>query len=353
MNGLRFVSTDKLLIAGPCSAESREMLMSAAGNLVGYPNVLFRAGLWKPRTRPSAFEGVGKEGLAWLSEVRKMYGLKVCTEVANAKHVDLCRQNNIDALWIGARTSGNPFSMQEIADALSGTDMPIFVKNPLNPDLKLWIGAIERLQKSNCRNVYAIHRGFSLADNGIYRQSPLWQIPIELRRLMPELKVLCDPSHIAGKRELVFELAQTAMNLCFDGLMVETHPCPQQAKTDAEQQLTPDELHSMIEKLNITCEEDQEQTDLELLREEIDKIDTEIIGLLEKRMEVSQQVSYIKKQKNMSALQLNRWNKLLKERMQQADKKGLAAEFVKDIFEQIHKESLFVQNEMLKKNEQT
>lgn len=351
MTGLRFVSTDKLLIAGPCSAESREMLMSAAARLVVYPNVLFRAGLWKPRTRPSAFEGVGEEGLAWLSEVQKTFGLRVCTEVASAEHVELCRKSGVDALWIGARTSGNPFSMQEIAEALSGTDKPIFVKNPLNPDLKLWIGAMERLQKSNCRNVYAIHRGFSLADNGIYRQSPLWQIPIELRRLMPELKILCDPSHIAGKRELVFELAQTAMNLCFDGLMVEMHPCPEEAKTDALQQLTPEQLHNLIDGLNITREEDQRQTDLELLREKIDKIDTEIIGLLGKRMQISRQVSHIKKQKNMSVLQINRWDKLLKERMQQAEPKGLNGEFIKEIFEQIHKESVFIQDEMLKGDE--
>ncbi len=351
MTGLRFVSTDKLLIAGPCSAESREMLMSAAARLVVYPNVLFRAGLWKPRTRPSAFEGVGEEGLAWLSEVQKTFGLRVCTEVASAEHVELCRKSGVDALWIGARTSGNPFSMQEIAEALSGTDKPIFVKNPLNPDLKLWIGAMERLQKSNCRNVYAIHRGFSLADNGIYRQSPLWQIPIELRRLMPELKILCDPSHIAGKRELVFELAQTAMNLCFDGLMVEMHPCPEEAKTDALQQLTPEQLHNLIDGLKITREEDQRQTDLELLRERIDKIDTEIIGLLGKRMQISRQVSHIKKQKNMSVLQINRWDKLLKERMQQAEPKGLNGEFIKEIFEQIHKESVFIQDEMLKGDE--
>ena len=325
--------------------------MSAAARLVVYPNVLFRAGLWKPRTRPSAFEGVGEEGLAWLSEVQKTFGLRVCTEVASAEHVELCRKSGVDALWIGARTSGNPFSMQEIAEALSGTDKPIFVKNPLNPDLKLWIGAMERLQKSNCRNVYAIHRGFSLADNGIYRQSPLWQIPIELRRLMPELKILCDPSHIAGKRELVFELAQTAMNLCFDGLMVEMHPCPEEAKTDALQQLTPEQLHNLIDGLKITREEDQRQTDLELLRERIDKIDTEIIGLLGKRMQISRQVSHIKKQKNMSVLQINRWDKLLKERMQQAEPKGLNGEFIKEIFEQIHKESVFIQDEMLKGDE--
>lgn len=325
--------------------------MSAAARLVVYPNVLFRAGLWKPRTRPSAFEGVGEDGLAWLSEVQKTFGLRVCTEVASAEHVELCRKSGVDALWIGARTSGNPFSMQEIAEALSGTDKPIFVKNPLNPDLKLWIGAMERLQKSNCRNVYAIHRGFSLADNGIYRQSPLWQIPIELRRLMPELKILCDPSHIAGKRELVFELAQTAMNLCFDGLMVEMHPCPEEAKTDALQQLTPEQLHNLIDGLKITREEDQRQTDLELLREKIDKIDTEIIGLLGKRMQISRQVSHIKKQKNMSVLQINRWDKLLKERMQQAEPKGLNGEFIKEIFEQIHKESVFIQDEMLKGDE--
>ncbi len=346
----RFAATNKVLIAGPCSAESLEQVLATAESLSVYGDLIFRAGLWKPRTRPSMFEGVGEMGLEWLSQVKSKYSLRVCTEVASPNHVEKCLDYGIDALWIGARTTTNPFSVQDIAEALCGTDMPIFVKNPLNPDVKLWIGAIERLMKSGCTNVYAVHRGFSLADNGIYRQNPLWQIAIELRRLMPNTKLICDPSHMAGKSELVFELAQTAMNLCYDGLMLEVHSSPQEAKTDAEQQLTPEGLFSLLDSLQLSVEGgNSSQTDLEVLRKRIDDIDSEILRMLSERMKVVKEVSEVKKQNNISVLQIKRWNKLLEERMRKAEELNLDKSFVKDVFEQIHKESVNLQDRMIKK----
>ncbi len=352
MKKSRFALTDKLLIAGPCAAESREQVFEAAECLRDFPNAYFRAGIWKPRTRPSSFEGVGSEGLQWLKEVKEKLNLRVCTEVASPYHVEQCLDFGIDALWIGARTTTNPFSVQDIAEALNQTDKPVFVKNPLNPDLKLWIGAIERLLKSGCKNVYAIHRGFCLADNGAYRQSPLWEIAIEFKRLMPQIKLLCDPSHISGKRDLVFNVAQTAMNLCFDGLMIETHPNPSAALTDSQQQITPSQLHTLIDNLQIAVSEDsQSQNSLEFLREKIDKTDTEIIRLLGQRMQLVKEVSQIKKQNNMSVLQMNRWSNLLNERMNQADKQQLDRDFIKEIFEQIHKESIAIQEKEIEKTE--
>lgn len=352
MEKLKFVSTDKLLVAGPCAAESFEQLCRVAEPLKDYPNFYFRAGLWKPRTLPNAFEGVGSKGLEWLKEIRKLYGVRVCTEVATPNHVEQCLDADLDALWIGARTSTSPFSVQDIADALSGTDKPVFVKNPLNPDLKLWVGAIERLRGAGCRNVIAVHRGFSLTDNGAYRQSPLWQIPIELKRSMSDVRILCDPSHIAGKSELVFSLAQTAMNLCFDGLMLEVHPNPKEAKTDARQQITPSELGNLIENLTIGLPEQLEsESDLEILREKIDKIDSRIIDLLSERMDLSRQVSKIKMRNNMSVLQIRRWNSLLAQRLQEGCQKGLNNDFVKELFEQIHKESVAIQDKIVKEDQ--
>lgn len=350
MGQSRFVATNKVLIAGPCSAESLEQVITTAESLSVFDDLIFRAGLWKPRTRPSTFEGVGEKGLEWLAEVKSRYSLKVCTEVASPYHVEKCLDYGIDALWIGARTTTNPFSVQDIAEALSGTDIPIFVKNPLNPDVKLWIGAIERLQKSGCKSVCAVHRGFSLADNGIYRQSPLWQIAIELRRLLPSVKLICDPSHMAGKRDLVLELAQTAMNLCYDGLMLEVHSSPKNAKTDSEQQLTPSGLKELLDSLRLSVEgSNNTQSDLEMLRKRIDDIDAEILRMLSERMKVVAEVSKVKKQNNISVLQINRWNKLLEERMRQAEKLCLDKSFVKDVFEQIHKESVNLQDRMIKK----
>ncbi len=352
METTRFVSTEKLLIAGPCAAESREQLFALAQGLQGFRNLYFRAGIWKPRTRPSVFEGVGSVGLQWLKEVKDKFSFRVCTEVASPAHVEQCLDYGIDALWIGARTTTNPFSVQDIAEALQGTDVTVFVKNPLNPDLKLWIGAVERLQKSGCKNIAAIHRGFCLTDNGYYRQSPLWEIPIELKRLMPQISLLCDPSHISGKRDLVFDVSQTAMNLCFDGLMIETHPNPEQAKTDSQQQINLQELQMLIKALVIgTVESTQSLNELEILREKIDKTDTEIIRLLSERMSLVKQVSEIKKRGNMSVLQMGRWNKVLAERQQQAEQRGLNRAFIKEMFEQIHKESVSIQDNILKEEQ--
>lgn len=351
MKKSKFVSTDKILIAGPCSAESEEQIHSVAQSLSCYEKIIFRAGLWKPRTRPGAFEGVGELGLQWLKRIKEEFGFKVSTEVASCSHVEKCLNYGVDALWIGARTTTNPFSVQELAESLAGVDIPIFVKNPLNPDVKLWIGAIERFQKNGCRNVFAIHRGFSLTDNGIYRQSPLWNVAIELRRLLPNIRLLCDPSHIAGNKDLVFDLAQTAMNLSYDGLMIEVHNSPNEAKTDAKQQLLPVELFDLLDKLQLFDGENEDsKVDLEILREKIDKIDTRLVKLLSERMRVVKDIALIKKEDNISALQMSRWDKVLNDRMKQAEEFELGIAFIKEIFEQIHKESLSVQDEIMRKN---
>lgn len=341
--------TNKILIAGPCSAESFEQLNSTAEGVSRFNPDYFRAGVWKPRTRPSEFEGLGTTALSWLQEIKKIHSLKTCTEVANPNHVEQSLRYGIDALWIGARTTTNPFSVQDIADSLKGEQLPIFVKNPLNPDLKLWIGAIERLMKVGIENVYAVHRGFSLTDNGYYRQTPLWQIPIELKRIFPSIKIISDPSHIAGKRELVAGLSQTAMNLGLDGLMIEVHSNPLQAKTDSHQQLSIEGLAELLEKIVVsnTDEKCLPET-IELLRTEIDNVDNKIIELLAERMRLSKEIAKVKKQTNLSVVQMNRWNKLLSERMQYSQDKGLSNIFTKEIFETIHKESVRIQDEIIK-----
>lgn len=343
--------TNKMLIAGPCSAESYQQLRNIAKGIAKFNINYFRAGVWKPRTRPSEFEGVGVEALSWLQEIKKEFSLKVCTEVANPNHVEQCLASGIDALWIGARTTTNPFSVQDIAEALKGEQIPIFVKNPLNPDLKLWIGAIERLKKVGIENVYAIHRGFSLADNGGYRQTPLWQIPIELKRIFPSLNIICDPSHIAGKSQLVESLSQTAMNLGLDGLMIEVHHNPQEAKTDSKQQLSIDEFEKLLNNLIISnTKENILPEKINILRKEIDDIDNKLIELLSERMDVSNKIAQIKKKSNVSVLQMNRWNKVLSDRMEYAKTKEISEGFIKEIFELIHKESVKLQDEIIKTN---
>lgn len=346
-----FVLTNKMLIAGPCSAESYPQLKATAEGLAKISVDYFRAGVWKPRTRPSEFEGVGAEALSWLKEIKKEFSLKVCTEVANPNHVEQCLASGIDALWIGARTTTNPFSVQDIAEALKGEQVPIFVKNPLNPDLKLWIGAIERLKKVGIENVYAVHRGFSLADNGDYRQTPLWQIPIELKRIFPDLNIICDPSHIAGKRELVESLSQTAMNLGLNGLMIEVHHDPEIAKTDSKQQLSIKQFENLVNSLIISkTEENILPEKINILRKEIDEIDNKLIELLSERMNISNKIAKIKKESNLSVLQVNRWNKLLGDRMEYAQIKGISTPFIKETFELIHKESIRLQDEIIKTN---
>lgn len=351
MNNSRFGLTDRLLVAGPCAAESLEQLRAVAFSLKDISVDWFRAGIWKPRTRPSSFEGVGEKGLEWLAEIRKEFGLKVCTEVASPYHVEQCLAYGLDALWIGARTTTNPFSVQDIADALHGVDIPLFVKNPLNPDLKLWIGAVERLSAS-CSDIHAVHRGFSLVDNGIYRQTPLWQLPVELKRLMPDLKILCDPSHIAGRRELVFPVAQKAMRLGFDGLMIEVHDNPDSAMTDSMQQLDINGFKRLLEELEISdTDEDRDDVSLEELRGRIDEIDLQLLSLLGKRMGLSEKVAAIKRDNNMSIFRLKRWEVLLNDRMERGERLKLNREFVKDLFELIHEQSMEVQDRFIEDTE--
>ena len=302
-----------LVIAGPCSAETEEQVMNTATQLASKGIKLFRAGIWKPRTKPGGFEGVGVEGLPWLKRVKTETGMLVCTEVATAKHVLECLKAGIDVLWIGARTTANPFAMQEIADALRGVDIPVLVKNPVNPDLELWIGALERLNQAGLQRLGAIHRGFSSYERKIYRNLPQWHIPIELRRRIPQLPILCDPSHIGGKRELIAPLCQQAMDLGFDGLIVESHCDPDKAWSDASQQVTPDVLDYILNLLVIR-KDTQSTENLSELRKQIDECDNDLIQTLAKRMRVAREIGTYKKEHDMTILQTGRYNEILEKR---------------------------------------
>lgn len=295
-----------VVIAGPCSAETEEQVMETAKDLANKGIKIFRAGIWKPRTKPGGFEGVGVEGLAWLKRVQKETGMYVSTEVATKDHVFEALKAGVDILWIGARTSANPFAVQEIADALKGVDIPVLIKNPVNPDLELWIGAIQRIYNAGIRRIGVIHRGFSSYDKKMYRNSPLWHIPIELRRRIPNMPIFCDPSHIGGKRELVAPLCQQAMDLSFDGLIVESHCNPDCAWSDASQQVTPDVLDYV---LNLLVIRDSTQTteNLSELRRQIDCIDEQLLELLAKRMRISREIGIYKKEHNMPILQSPRY----------------------------------------------
>lgn len=337
-----------ILIAGPCSAETEEQVMDAAVQLASKGVKIFRAGIWKPRTKPGGFEGIGAEGLQWLRRVKKETGMYVTTEVATKDHVFEALKAGIDILWIGARTSVNPFAVQEIADALKGVDIPVLVKNPVNPDLELWIGAFERLYGAGLRRLGAIHRGFSAYDKKIYRNLPLWHIPIELRRRMPELPIFCDPSHIGGKRELIAPLSQQAMDLSFDGLMIESHPNPDCAWSDAAQQITPDVLDYVINLLVIR-NETQTTENLAELRRQIDGIDEQLLELLTKRMRISREIGVYKKEHNMPILQSPRYSEILEKRSDMGETMGLSTEFVREILKEIHEES--VRQQMIVMNE--
>lgn len=337
-----------ILIAGPCSAETEEQVMDAAVQLASKGVKIFRAGIWKPRTKPGGFEGIGAEGLQWLKRVKKETGMYVTTEVATKDHVFEALKAGIDILWIGARTSVNPFAVQEIADALKGVDIPVLVKNPVNPDLELWIGAFERLYGAGLRRLGAIHRGFSAYDKKIYRNLPLWHIPIELRRRMPELPIFCDPSHIGGKRELIAPLSQQAMDLSFDGLMIESHPNPDCAWSDAAQQITPDVLDYVINLLVIR-NETQTTENLAELRRQIDGIDEQLLELLTKRMRISREIGVYKKEHNMPILQSPRYSEILEKRSDMGETMGLSTEFVREILKEIHEES--VRQQMIVMNE--
>lgn len=342
---------NSIIICGPCSAESEEQLTTIASLLKPCKIDYFRAGLWKPRTMPSSFEGVGEKGLPWLKRIQKDFNLKVCTEIATPYHIEQCLEYDIDALWIGARTTSNPFSMQDIAESLKGVEKTIFVKNPLNPDIKLWIGAIERLKKAGINNIVAIHRGFSLYDNGKYRQTPLWKIPVELKREFPELKIICDPSHIAGKREYILELSQMAMNIGFDGLMIEVHNNPNEAKTDALQQITPYDFIHLINNLIIPQRNDTiNNTSLNVLRQEINEIDNIIINSIAKRMNISKEIASIKEENNLTVFQPKRWQEILEKILLNGEKQGLTKDFMKEIYEIIHQESIKTQNSIINKS---
>ena len=300
---------------------------------------IFRAGVWKPRTKPGGFEGHGVDAFPWINRVKEELGMYVAVEVANAKHVKEALDHHVDIIWIGARTTANPFSVQEIADALEGTDIPVLIKNPVNPDVELWIGAIERIHKAGIRRIGAIHRGFSSADKKIYRNLPQWHIPIELHRQLPNLPLICDPSHIGGKRELIAPISQQAMDLNFDGLIIETHCNPDKAWSDASQQVTPEVLELILDNLVIR---DTHQTteSLTALRRQIDVLDNDLLELLAKRMRVSQEIGTYKKEHNMPILQAQRYDEILKDRITQAEKMGMSDEFMKTVLMAIHEESI-------------
>lgn len=336
-----------LVIAGPCSAETEEQVMEAARQLHARGIKIFRAGIWKPRTKPGGFEGIGVEGLTWLKRVKSELGMYVSTEVATAAHVREALAHDIDMLWIGARTTANPFAVQEIADALEGVDIPVLIKNPVNPDLDLWIGAIQRIHNAGIRKIGAIHRGFSSYDKKIYRNLPQWHIPIELHRQLPNLPIICDPSHIGGKRELIAPISQQAMDLHFDGLIVEAHCHPEKAWSDAAQQVTPDVLDFILNTLVIR---DAVQTteNLSILRRQIDELDNNLLELLAHRMRVSKEIGQYKKEHNMPILQEQRYDEILSKRVSQAEQMGMDGEFMKTVLVAIHEESVRHQMEIMK-----
>lgn len=346
-------STWPILISGPCSAETEEQVLTTARAIAQrFPNNIFRAGIWKPRTRPGSFEGIGSIGLEWLKQVKAETGMRVATEIANAKHAEECLEAGIDILWIGARTTVNPFSVQEIADVLEGVDIPVMVKNPINPDLQLWIGAIERLNRAGINKIAAIHRGFSSLVPTAYRNTPLWKIAIELKRQLPQIPIVCDPSHIAGNTTLIKEVSQKALDLEMDGLMIETHCNPSKALSDAGQQLMPHDLIELIEGL-IVRKQNSNSPDFENrladLRKEIDRADHQLIEILAERMKTVVDIGKTKKEADLTILQINRWDEVLNERIKTAQNQGLNEEFIRKILTAIHEESIQIQTEILNK----
>ena len=335
------------IIAGPCSAETEEQVLSTARELARNGVKIFRAGIWKPRTKPGGFEGVGREGLPWLAKVKEETGMLTATEVATRQHVEDALAAGVDILWIGARTSANPFAMQEIADALqeAGKDVPVLVKNPVNPDLELWIGALQRLYNAGIHRLGAIHRGFSAYGKHLYRNMPQWHIPIELRRRFPNLTLVCDPSHIGGKRELVAPLSQQALDMGFDGLIIESHCDPDCAWSDKAQQVTPEVLNFILNTLvlrdaTVTTES------LTLLRQQIDELDNELLEVLNKRMRVSREIGQYKKEHRMPVLQIGRHDEIMQSRARLAEEMGMSGEFMRNVLSAIHEESVRQQIEI-------
>jgi chorismate mutase len=340
-----------LVIAGPCSAESEEQMLATAKQISEIEGInYFRAGIWKPRTRPNCFEGVGEIGLTWLSLVKKETNLKITTEVATAKHAELALKYGVDALWIGARTSANPFSVQEIADVLKGVDIPVMVKNPVNADLALWIGALERFNGAGITKLAAIHRGFSTGEKSQFRNLPKWNIPIELKSLYPELPIICDPSHISGNRDLISMLCQKAMDVDFDGVMVETHINPEKALSDAAQQITPTTLNEIISNLSLRKEFSANkdfESELNVLRGQIDRIDQEVIESLQMRMNIISKIGQAKKDNDVTPLQIHRMDELMQNRLEKAQELGLNEKYIRDLYHLIHTESVRVQSEIV------
>lgn len=327
------------VMAGPCSAETEEQVMACATALASHGCRIFRAGAWKPRTKPGCFEGNGLKALPWIQRVKAETGMLIATEVATPEHVESCMQYGFDILWVGARTTANPFAMQALADSLKGIDIPILVKNPINPDLELWLGALERLNRAGVKRLAAIHRGFSSYENKTYRNMPLWQIPLELKRRLPQLPLICDPSHIGGRRSLIAPLCQQAMDMGFDGLIIESHVSPDEAWSDAKQQVTPDMLDYILSLL-VVREEQVATESLTPLRHQIDEIDTQILELLAKRMRISRSIGQYKKEHNMTVFQAGRYNEIIEKRGIQGSLCGMDESFVATVFENIHQESI-------------
>ncbi len=343
------------IIAGPCSAESEDQVMKVASGLAPLNVQLFRSGIWKPRTRPGAFEGVGEIGLKWMQAVKSTYLIPVTVEVANAHHVEACLKHNIDVLWIGARTAANPFAVQEIADALQGINIPVMIKNPINPDLDLWIGAIERMNNAGLTRLLAVHRGFSAYENTKYRNKPNWEIPIELKRRYPEIPMICDPSHICGKTTLLQRVSQKALDLNFDGLMIETHTDPKQALSDAQQQITAEELGNLLQNLVLresTTSNSTILSSLEELRNIIDEADETLLKLLSRRMDIVEKIGQFKKENNITILQPERWNEIVVTRTSSAKQKDLSEDLILKIFQLIHQESIRKQTHIMNREKE-
>ncbi len=350
-----FTEPKPSVVAGPCSAESEEQVMETAKGLKEMGINVFRAGIWKPRTHPGCFEGVGAVGLKWLQRIQKEYGLKVATEVAGEKHVAECLKHGVDMVWLGARTTANPFLVQEIADALKGTDIPVLVKNPVNADLDLWIGALERLSRAGIKKLGVIHRGFSTFDKIKYRNDPQWQVAIELRSRYPELPFFVDPSHMGGSRDYIQEISQRSLDLGFEGLMIESHCNPAVALSDAKQQLTPDELSDLLYNQVIVRDKDSDapqwKENIDQLRAKIDVIDENIVYALGSRMNVSRKIGEYKKENNIAIIQTARWDKVFSKVLEKGKEYGLSEKFLSDVFTAIHEASVEVQNEIISRKD--
>lgn len=344
-----------IIISGPCSAETEEQTIATAKQIAATGKVhALRAGIWKPRTRPGQYEGAGNEGLKWLIQAKKETGLPVTTEVANAAHVEACLKAGVDILWVGARTTVNPFSVQEVADALKGVDIPVMVKNPINPDLELWIGAFERLNKAGITKMAAIHRGFSSFEKGPFRNAPMWDLGIELKTRIPEIDIICDPSHIAGARDLISFVSQKALDLDMVGLMIESHINPDAAWSDAKQQVTPSVLSKIIDGLivrTVTSDNKTFKDTLSVLRDQIDQLDDEIMQKLSARMKISEKIGQYKKDNNVTILQVNRWEEIVNTRITLGKAMGLSEEFTNDMMKLIHRESIQIQTKVMNKTE--